>query len=62
MKVKSHHINIQEEFIRTSLDYEEKARIDYDEDDGTTLFVIDVPVIEKELESVKRRLTNLEEK
>lgn len=45
------NINIQEEFIRTSLDYEEKARIDYDEDDNTTLFVVDVPVIEKEYEN-----------
>ena len=42
------NVNIQEEFIRTSLDYEEKARIDYDEDDDTTLFVVDVPIIEKE--------------
>lgn len=41
-------VKIQEEFIRYSLDYEEKARIDYEEDDGTILFIIDVPVIEKE--------------
>lgn len=41
-------LNIQEEFIRYSLDYEEKARIDIEEDDKTTLFIIDVPVIEKE--------------
>ena len=40
-------INIQEDFIRDALDYEEKARIDSEEDDNTTLFVIDVPVIEK---------------
>ena len=40
-------INISEEFIRYALDSEEKARIDT-EDDGTTLFIVDVPVIEKE--------------
>jgi len=41
------NINIQEEFIRYSLDYEEKARIDIEDDDNTVLFIIDVPVIEK---------------
>ncbi len=40
-------IQIQEDFIRDALDYEEKARIDYEEDDNTTLFVVDVPIIEK---------------
>ena len=44
-------INIQEDFIRDALDYEEKARIDMEEDDNTTLFVIDVPVIEKNEEN-----------
>lgn len=38
---------INDDFIRYALDYEEKARIDM-EDDGTILFIIDVPVIEKE--------------
>jgi magnesium transporter len=38
---------IQEDFIRYSLDYEEKARIDIEEDDGTLLFIIDTPMIEK---------------
>lgn len=42
-------VNISDDFIRYSLDYEEKARIDM-EDDGTTLFIIDVPVMEKEQE------------
>lgn len=42
------NINIQEDFIRYALDFEEKARIDYEEDDGTTLFIVDVPIIEKE--------------
>lgn len=45
------NVNIQEDFIRDALDYEEKARIDTEEDDGTILFVIDVPVIEKSEEN-----------
>ena len=45
------NLKIQEEFIRASLDNEEKARIDYDEEDDTTLFVVDVPIIEKEYEN-----------
>ena len=44
-------ISIQEDFIRDALDYEEKARIDHEEDDDTTLFVVDVPVIEKSEEN-----------
>lgn len=45
------NVNIQEDFIRDALDYEEKARIDAEEDDGTILFVIDVPIIEKNEEN-----------
>ena len=41
------NINIQEDFIRDALDFEEKARIDQEDDDNTTLFVVDVPIIEK---------------
>ena len=41
-------LKIQEDFIRYPLDYEEKARIDIEEDDGTILFIVDVPIIEKE--------------
>ena len=44
-------INIEEDFIRYALDQEEKARIDDNEDDGTILFVIDVPTIEKNEEN-----------
>ena len=44
------NINIQEDFIRDALDFEEKARIDTEEDDSTTLFVVDVPIIEKDKE------------
>ena len=45
------NVNIQEDFIRDALDFEEKARIDNEEDDGTTLFVVDVPIIEKNEEN-----------
>lgn len=41
------NVKIEEDFIRDSLDFEEKARIDVEEDDGTILFVVDVPIIEK---------------
>lgn len=41
-------IKIDEEFIRYPLDYEEKARID--EEDDAVLFVIDVPIIEEKKE------------
>lgn len=44
------NLNIQDDFIRYSLDAEEKARIDI-EDDGTMLFIVDVPIIEKENDS-----------
>lgn len=44
-------LKISADYIKDSLDYEEKARIDTEEDDGTVLFVIDVPTIEKENES-----------
>lgn len=41
-------LEIEDEFIRYALDYDEKARIDKDEDDGTILYMIDTPIIEKE--------------
>ncbi len=44
-------IMIQEDFIRDALDYEEKARIDHEDDDNTTLFVVDVPIIERNEEN-----------
>lgn len=44
-------VNIQEDFIRDALDFEEKARIDKEEDDDTTLFVVDVPIVEKNEEN-----------
>ena len=39
------NLQIEEEFIRYPLDYEEQARIDMEDD--MTLFVIDVPIIEE---------------
>lgn len=45
------NVKIQEDFIRDALDFEEKARIDKEEDDGTTLFVVDIPIIEKNEEN-----------
>lgn len=42
------NINIKDDFIRYALDYEEKARIDFEEDDNTILFIIDIPIIEQE--------------
>ena len=45
------NINIQQDFILDALDYEEKARIDTEEDDDTILFVVDVPIIEKNEEN-----------
>ena len=42
------NLNIQEDFIRYSLDSEEKARIDYEEDDDTVLFIMDIPIKETE--------------
>ena len=44
------NLAIEQDFIRYSLDYEEKARVDV-EDDGTILFIIDVPIIEIEIGS-----------
>ena len=41
------NVKIEEDFIRDALDFEEKARIDYEEDDNTILFVVNVPIIEK---------------
>lgn len=38
---------INDNFIKYALDYEEKARIDHDEEEGTILFIIDVPITEK---------------
>ena len=41
------NLKIQDDFIRAALDNEEKARIDMEEEDGTILFIVDVPIMEK---------------
>ena len=41
------NVKINDQFIRDALDFEEKARIDQEEEDNTILFVVDVPIIEK---------------
>lgn len=48
IKTVCENVKIQEDFIRYALDSEEKARIDIEDDDNTILFIIDVPVREKE--------------
>ena len=45
-------LQIQEDFIRYALDSEEKARIDIEDDDNTILFIIDIPVREKDGENM----------
>lgn len=48
IKTVCENIKIQEDFIRYALDPEERARIDCEEDDVTTLILADVPIIEKD--------------
>ena len=45
------NLHIEEDFIRYALDYEEKARIDEEDEERTILFIVDVPILEKEKES-----------
>ena len=45
------NIVLEEDLIRDALDYEEKARIDQEEEENTTLFIVYVPIIEKNDES-----------
>ena len=51
IKTVCENVNIQDGFIRDALDFEEKARIDVEDDDNTILFVVDVPIIEKNEEN-----------
>ncbi len=46
------NLKINQDFIRYALDNEEKARIDVEEDDNTTLFIIDIPIREREGDSL----------
>ena len=48
IKLVCSNLNIEDEFIKYPLDYEDQARIDVEDD--MTLFVIDVPVIEEDKE------------
>ena len=48
IKTVCENVQIKEDFIRYALDYEEKASIDIEDEDNTILFIIDVPVLEKE--------------
>ncbi len=45
-------INIEPDFIHYSLDPEEKARIDIEDEDSTVLFIVDVPATEKNNDSL----------
>ena len=44
-------LEIEEDLIRDPLDFEEKARIEVEEEDNTILFVVDVPIIERHEEN-----------
>ena len=48
IKLVCKNVGMTEDFIRYALDYEEKARIDFEEDDNTILFIIDIPIMENE--------------
>ena len=47
IKTVCENVKMEDQFIRYALDIEEKARIDQEDEDSTTLFVVDVPIIEK---------------
>ncbi len=52
-------LKIRDEFVRCSLDLEEQARTDREDDDNTKLFIIDVPVIEKNKNTHKEECTTM---
>lgn len=52
-------LKIKEDFIRYSLDWEEKARIDQEEEEGTILFIIDIPIIEKDKKNQTEEYTTM---
>ena len=47
IKAVCENVKMNDQFIRYALDIEEKARIDQEDEDSTTLFVVDVPIVEK---------------
>ena len=51
------HYNLPEDFIRDPLDSEESARIEYDEDTGYSLIIIDLPLINSTNRSVLSFIT-----
>jgi magnesium transporter len=45
-------LNIEPEFVRSSLDDEETSHIDYDDDTGQVLVIVDCPFVEDDTEAV----------
>lgn len=52
-------LNIPQEFLRYPLDEEERPRIDYDDDTGIVLVIIDVPYTRRENDIIKYETTPL---
>ena len=52
IKTVCQNVGIQDEFIRYPLDFEEKARIEVEEDDNTILFVVDIPITESSQDGI----------
>ena len=52
-------LNIPQEFLRYPLDEEERPRIDYDDDTGIVLVIVDVPYSKREKELIKYETTPL---
>lgn len=52
-------LNVPQEFLRYPLDEEERPRIDYDDDTGTVLVIVDIPYTIRENESVIYETTPL---
>lgn len=49
-------LGVSEDFLRSSLDDEETARVEYDEDTRQTLVIIDCPFVEEEAEAVDQSI------
>ncbi|MBO4242638.1 MAG: magnesium transporter CorA family protein [Clostridiales bacterium] len=52
-------LNIPQEFLRYPLDEEERPRIDYDDDTGIVLVIVDVPYSRREKDLIKYETTPL---
>ncbi|MBR1797725.1 MAG: magnesium transporter CorA family protein [Clostridiales bacterium] len=52
-------LSIPQEFLRYPLDEEERPRIDFDDDTGTVLVIVDIPYTRRENESVMYETTPL---